>query len=287
MTIQQTTARLLAAALQERIRSGTVRFGLLARNLPPFDGTTLCEELRPALARGVVRLALIGFAAVNAPQESGIITTVEQAVAWRNDPANQVPLVVLLNPQQAQEKVHSLEMFDSFEDVDLHRVICKQGMKRAHPHYKLLWEVLRRSDILQNIPLAAVQTVAYYDALQRGETYGESLPHLGLLPDPTLARYALERGTLIRRLRENRRHVQYLLSLDKTDYRVLSSTFDNDRIDHYRHTFLSVQAYIQYPAIDNLKRLTFDDVKALFDLPEILTDPQTPSNQPASKAHTK
>lgn len=287
MTIQQTTARLVATALQERIRSGAVRFGLLARNLPPFDGTTLCEELRPALVRGVVRLALIGFAAVNAPQESEIITTIEQAVAWRNDPNNKVPLVVLLNSQQAQEKVHSLEMFDTFEDVDLHRAVCKQGMKGSHPHYKLLWEVLRRSDILQSIPLTAVQTVAYYDALQRGETYGEALPHLGLLPDPALSWYALERGTLIRRLRENRRYVQYLLSLDKTDYRVMSSTFDKDRLDRYRHTFLSVQAYTQYPAIDNLKRLTLEDVEALFDLSEMLTDPQTPSNQPASSAHMK
>src|SRR5258708_18832236 len=121
MAIEQTTAQLLATALQERIMSRTVRFGLLARNLPPFDATTLCDELETVLSQGELRLALIGFTGVDKSRFPEIAMNIEPALVWRNDPNIAVPLVVVLNPRQVQEKVHSLELFDAFEDADLHK----------------------------------------------------------------------------------------------------------------------------------------------------------------------
>lgn len=125
-TQQQNLAILIAATLQEQIES--IRFGLLARNMPQFDPQTLYEAMQDELNAGNLRLALIGYTLSVPPNQECVTLAVEQAVAWRNDPdGSTTPIVVLLNPQNEPERIHSLEMLEPFTDADLRRSIVQRG----------------------------------------------------------------------------------------------------------------------------------------------------------------
>src|SRR5579859_118870 len=112
MTTEQTASRLIAAAILQYIKANNIRFGLLARNLPQFDSITLCDEFTATLAQQELLLALLGFGNSQVDGFPQVATAVEQVVAWRNEPGITMPIVVILNPQKTQEKIHSLELFE-------------------------------------------------------------------------------------------------------------------------------------------------------------------------------
>src|SRR5438874_878104 len=127
MYLERIAAKVIASAILNRIERGTVRFGLLARNLPLFDSQVLYNELSASIAQQKLRLALIGFPFMQTHGDIPVATAIEQAVEWRNNPDINIPIVVILNPQTTHEKVHSLELFDTFEDTDLRRHVCIYG----------------------------------------------------------------------------------------------------------------------------------------------------------------
>src|SRR6266446_21527 len=286
MSTEQTTANLIASAIHWRIERNTVRFGLLARNIPLFDPQVLFNELSLSIVQQKLRLALIGFSPVETPEDIQIATSVEQAVEWRNNPGVNIPIVVILNPQATPEKLHSLEMFDSFEDADLRRHICTFAAETSTGDKRALWDVLKRADFIRSIPLVATQVLAYYVALEKEDkSPGEALPYIGLMCDIAISQYTRDRISLTKRLQENHRQVQRLLSLEKRIYRSLARASDSEKIDQYRQTFLYVQAYIRKPTLSNLQKLIFDDVMRLFNAPKAIPDlsvnktiPKTPSN---------
>src|SRR6266851_2303541 len=269
MTIEQTASRLIAAAILQYIKDSNVRFGLLARNLPSFDSIALCDEFKTALTQQELLLALLGF---ENPQIAGytqIVTAVEQVVAWRNDPSINIPIVVILNPQKTQEKIHSLELFELFKDADLKRYVCIHGAAVSSGDQKAIWRVLNLSRLSRSIPLVAAQVVVFYAMLQQNTAPGDALPYLGLLRDTEISNFTENQSELIKRLQENRKLVQDLLSLNKQDYRTLARAFESDKIDQHRRTFLLIQAFIQDPKLEHLEKLTIGEVKSLFEAPKI------------------
>ncbi len=77
--------------------------------------------------------------------------------------------------------------------------------------------------------------------LQQNTAPGDALPCLGLLRDTEISNLTENESELIKRIQENRKLVQDLLSLNKQDYRKLARAFESDKIDQYRRTFLLIQ----------------------------------------------
>ena len=269
MTTEQTASRLIAAAISQYIKDNNVRFGLLARNLPRFDSITLCDEFKTALTRQELLLALLGFENPQIGEFPQVATAVEEVVAWRNDPGITIPVVVILNPQKTQEKIHSLELFELFKDADLKRYICTHGAEVSSGDQRAVWKVLNLSRLSRSIPLVASQVVAFYAILQQNTALGDALSYLGLLRDMEISNFTENQSDLIKRLQENRKLVQDLLSLNKQDYRTLARAFESDKIDQHRRTFLLIQAFIQDPKLEHLEKLTIGEVKSLFEAPKI------------------
>src|SRR5260370_35551354 len=99
MSIKQTAALFIASAVHQRLTNNTIRFGLLARNIPLFDPQVLYNQLKGSIAEQKLRLALIGFSPVEIAEGIQIATSIEQTVQWRNNPDIRIPIVVILNPQ--------------------------------------------------------------------------------------------------------------------------------------------------------------------------------------------
>lgn len=143
----QLTARLIASELHTRLERGIIRFGVLARHLPFFDPATLCNELAVDLAHQRCCIAFIGYSDETLASYSGVATSVEQAVAWRNSSNIAVPLLIFVNPMRPPEKIHSLELLEPFEDVDLRRVVYIEG-KRSQPQNERIWSVLLTKEVM-------------------------------------------------------------------------------------------------------------------------------------------
>ena len=258
--MEKMMARLVANAIRQRVRN--IRFGLLARSLPPFDAYTLYESLKPDLNN--LRLALIGFEDGGDYASVGIATNVEKAVEWRNDLNISVPIVVILNAAVQQEKIHSLELLEPFTDQDLRRAICKQGENEAKddPLQKQLWHNLRLTTLTDRIPLVASQAANLYHALQN-HNIADVLPHIGLLPDPHLIDYKDPNERFVGRLKKNREHVEWLLALDNQAYRTIARALPSTGSSEHSQTFQKIKQFAQDPTLDQLSRLTLDAVVSI------------------------
>src|SRR5207253_6109482 len=127
---------------------------------------------------------------------------VEEVVAWRNDPGINIPIVVILNPQKTQEKIHSLELFELFKDSDLKRYICTHGAEVSSGEQRAVWRVLNLSWLSRSIPLVASQVVAFYAIQEQNTALGDALPYLGLLRDTEISNFTENQSDLIKRLQE-------------------------------------------------------------------------------------
>ena len=258
-----TTAHLIAAALQKRVHEG-VRFGLIIHSLPPFDVRTLYEALKPGLKD--IRLALLGFHDEASWLPDNIAKDVETAVAWRNNTTITNPLIIILNPTEQQDKIHSLELLEPFTDEELRRTICKQAEVEAKtkndPLTERLWHELGLKQTSQYMPLVARQVTELYHALLEGDV-AVSLPYIGLLPDPGLPNYLTPPDTFRKRLRENKRQGEWLLELDSQDHRTLARALSEDSNLHHRQTFRRIKEYSQNPTRERLGKLTLDEILAI------------------------
>ncbi|MCI0564900.1 MAG: DUF87 domain-containing protein [Chloroflexi bacterium] len=247
-----TTARLIVNALLEHVDQ--VRLGLIANMLPPFDVSTLCQLLQSHLSR--IRLALIDFDNIAIDSASRVATQVETVIGWRNDPELTEKLIVILNAAAQQEKTHSLEVLEPFTDEDLRRAICRQAEQEAQddPLRQQLWHELRLPRTEKYLPLVARQVAELYHALQTADV-ATTLPHIGLLPDPEITNYEFAQ-----RIKQNRNHVIWLLTLDGKDYRMLARALADEGDTDHRHTFRHIKQYTQNPTQEHLVELTLDSV---------------------------
>lgn len=271
----QLTAWLITNELHTRLEQGRIRFGILARRLPSFDPVVLCREFESELTRQRCRIAFVGYTDEALATFSGVVTTVEQAVAWRNNDEIAVPILIFVNPLRPPEKIHSLELLEPFEDADLRQAVCREG-KHSQPQHSRIWSTLLTKEATRFLPLVASQVISYYARLESGSDIGDALTALGLMPDPALARFADDREQFVKRLKLNRGYIQKLLALEPKENRALARAL---RGREHQSTFLTIQEYIQRPSIAILERLTLDAVDALFrikqgDLP-ILPMPES------------
>src|SRR5258708_17650404 len=84
MNVEQQTAVVVAKYLVRRAKEGV--FGILVRNLPPFDIPQFLNVFSDAQRNGIAfRLGLIGYDA-SLPQEHTVIgtTSIANVVEWRN-----------------------------------------------------------------------------------------------------------------------------------------------------------------------------------------------------------
>lgn len=250
--VEATTARLIARILLDKLES--TKFGLLAKELPPFDVQILLEGLRPHFDK--MRLAFLGFGDLPAD----MATQVETVINWRNDPDVTNPIVVFLNAVVPIEKTHSLEMLEPLTDAMLRRAIIKLAQAESQPEtaQRKLWDELGRVRTERSLPLVARQVAELYHDLQSKPIW-EALPCLNLLPDPSLARHVQSVEEFTSRLRMNKDHVTWLNELDGKDARNLARVLSNDDHD-FRTLFRKIQHYAQNPTRTNLSALTLDAV---------------------------
>jgi len=284
MNKEAIASNLIVSSVLRYIKDHQVHFGLIARNLPPFDIVALYHGFEELLFKQAIYLALVGFEGLNNNDYGKVATTIERAVEWRNNPDINSPIVVILNPKRSQEKTHSLELFETFSDSDLRQYICMQSAEKSSDQEKAIWKVLKSASVARFLPLVAAQIVDYYVALQDGIAPGDALPCIRLLCDREIINYANSRSELTERLKDNCRQLQRLLSLNKQDYRALARAFESDKVDQHRRTFLHIQAYTQNPTQQNLEKLSYNEVKSLFDAPTIQPPLKTKS---ASKGDSK
>ncbi len=281
-TQQQTLALLIAAALQERLEQ--TRFGLLARNMPQFEPQLLYGAMQTALDAGELRLALVGYTVSEPFNPEHVTFDVEQAVAWRND--NSVtPIVAILNPLKAQEKIHSLEMLEPFTDADLRHSIVQRGIDESTSQTeKVFWRTLKRKNVSGRLALVAERVAQLYISWKQGTAIEEALPHIGLLRDPLLFATDEVLKDIDKRLKENSKKVEQLRSLTKKDYRALGRALGHEQ-NAFQNTFLAVQAFTQYPrfATLNVEALSLPAVEALFKAPKA---PETKEGSDTPPAET-
>jgi hypothetical protein len=266
---------LIAEALSEALER--TRFGLLARNMPRFDPQKLYGRLQAALDAGKLRLALIGYAC-DVPSDPECFTRdVVQAVAWRNDDSTR-PIVAILNPVDAPEKIHSLEMLEPFTDADLWRSIVQRGITESTGQVREFWYVLKRKDVATKLALVAEQVAQLYRSWKSGAEIYDVFPHIGLLRDPDLFAAGDAREKIIRRLRYNVDTVNNIRSLTKKDYRSLGRALSYGG-PGFQETFLAIQEFMQYPNTGTLANpaLSLPDVEKLFKAPKA-PEPQEDSD---------
>lgn len=269
MNIKATASRLLAKAIAARI--GKTRIGLLANALPPFDPTQFCTELQNETATPL-RIGLLGFDDFSAGN-SVVTQSVESVVGWRNEDSLNDKLVVILNAQKEQPKVHSLHMLEPFNDVDLCIAVCRQAETEAITSFqKKLWNELGREPTRKLHRLVAEQVITFYARLQANEDVEQALPAIGLLPDSEVQ---LHEDELYARLKKNRELVTWLNELDSSGMRTLARALSNDEDSTIATTFRHIKAYRSKPNNTTFARLSLQAIEAIKQAPKSQSKPKS------------
>lgn len=263
MQRQAVTSRLLAKAIAHHIAD--TRLGLRADALPTFDPKLFYDELMRLLPANTVRLGLLGFESIAA--ESDWLTYLpETAVRWRNDPDHNEKLIIILNPTEEQQKVHSLHMLEPFSDEVFYEAVCQQGKAIAtDPFVKVLWQPLSNQRTKHALSLVSEQVIALYAELDAGTPVSSALATLHLLPDHDLTE---NQNSLDKRLGDNKSLVRWLDELDKSGMRVLARALVNDRNDEIRQTFGLIKQYRAARSADNLANLSFQLITQIQKAPK-------------------
>ena len=273
MDIKATASRLMAKAIAVRI--GQTRIGLLANALPPFDPTQFCTELQ--LETDIpLRVGLLGFHDFST--ENGAITqSVESVVGWRNEDGLSDKLVVILNAQEEQPKVHSLHMLEPFNDVDLYIAICRQAEIEAGTSFQeKLWGELGRGLTRKLHRLVAEQVITLYARLQADEDIELALPAIGLLSDNEIQSYE---DNLYERLKRNRDLVTWLNELDSSGMRMLARALSNDEGNTIATTFRHIKAYRSKPNNTTFARLSLQAIEAIKQAPKSQPKPKSKNTE--------
>ena len=263
---------LLAKAIAQQIAH--TRLGLRADALPPFEPTLFYSELRRLLPTDAVRVGLLGFEPIG--DESEWLTySAETAVRWRNDPNHDEKLIIILNPAEEQQKVHSLHMLEPFSDELFYHAICQQGIDKAtDPFVQKLWGSLREQRTKRTLSLVSEQVIALYAEIEAGTDIRTALATLHLLPNNHIA---APQSSLDQQFKNNKALVEWLDELDKAGMRVLARALTTDQAGEIRQTFGRIKQYRADRSPDNLANLSFQSVQQIKNAPK-------PNPQPTPNA---
>src|SRR5450759_3362279 len=157
MRVEQETAVLVAKYLVHQAKDNV--FGILVRNLPPFDIPQLLNVFREARQNGITfRLGLIGYD-MDLPTEHEVVgtTSIATVVDWRNTTVE--PKIVIV--RENAPLLHSLNQFEQLKGEKLYQLVAVEaGLATG---LGLLWSVLKRPRVRSFIPLEGL--LAYYTAL--------------------------------------------------------------------------------------------------------------------------
>ncbi len=278
MDIKATASLLLAKSIAARI--GQTRIGLLANALPPFDPVCFCEKLQVETTIPL-RIGLLGFGELVVA--NNIVTqSVETVIGWRNDLGLSTKMVVILNPQVVQEKVHSLHMLEPFSDSDLYNAICQQAeIEALRPLEQKLWHELNQKGILHRHQLVAEQVITLYVRLRAGEEVGLALPAIDLLPDGELQ---IHENQLSQRLGRNRELVKWLNALDSSGMRTLARALSNNESSLIAATFRYIKAYRAQPDNLTFSKLSVQVIEAIKIAPKLQPKPKSKTTFDRSSA---
>lgn len=271
------TSRLLAKAISQQVEN--TRIGLRADALPPFVPALFYEELMTLLPTNRVRVGLLGFEQIAAESE-WLTNSVETAVRWRNDATHDEKLIIILNPVEEQQKVHSLHMLEPFTDDLFYEAICQQGADNATDGslIKAVWQSLKAKQTKHALSLVSGQVVAFYAELEAGTAVATALATLHLLPDDDIAAH---QDSLANRFeKQNKKELlTWLDELGKTGMRVLARVLANDETNEMSQTFALIKRYRAKKSAENLAHLSLQQVKEIKETPK----PKTTSSPNAFK----
>lgn len=269
---QQVTSRLLANAIAQRIMD--TRIGLRADALPTFAPRLFYDELLRLLPANTIRVGLLGFESI-LDESEWLTHSAETAVGWRNDPEHGEKLVIILNPAQEQQKVHSLHMLEPFSDEIFYKAICEQGIANATaPLIEQLWKFLSNQRTKRIFSLVSEQVITLYAELEAGTTTSVALAALHLLPDNDIA---TNQNSIDKRLNQNKDLVAWLDELDKAGMRVLARALVKDQTDEISRTFGLIKQYRANRSADNLAKLSLHSIEQIKATPK-------PKPQPSPNA---
>ena len=263
------TSHLMAKAISQRIKN--TRIGLRADALPSFEPSLFYQELMAFLPENSVRVGLLGFESIKS-ETDWLTHSVETAVRWRNDSAHSEKLVIILNPVEEQQKVHSLHMLEPFTDDLLYVAVCNQGISNTtDPVVKKVWQSLLKKKTKLALSLVSEQVIFLYAELQEGTAVSTALATLHLLPDDNIAEH---KDFLVKRFKkQNKALLTWLDELDKTGMRVLARVLANDKTNEMSQAFGLIKRYQAKKSVENLANLSLQLVKKIKDTPK----PKTPS----------
>lgn len=225
-TPQGIVAQLVAEAVRKR--QGAV--GVLIRDVPHIESSSLLSELTTLEAEGIeLRVALLQGADEDLAATVGFETThfsidVEQAEKWRNDRELAAIIVVVATGDEA--KLTSLEEFDHITSRNLKAVLVDRALGEkagANEVQSRWWRLLGDDDTI-----SLGQLVDYYLSLfglPDAEFVARSareVHRLGLLPDPALFNDPNEKA-VSRRVGQNRDLVRRLQTLSEKDRKTIAS----------------------------------------------------------------
>src|SRR5690348_15302178 len=133
MKVEQETAVLVAKYLVRRAKENV--FGVLVRNLPPFDISHLLNVFREARQNGIrFHLSLIGYDA-DLPADHEVVgtTNIATVVDWRNTILE--PKIVIV--RENAPLLHSLKQFEQLKGDKLYQLVADEAARIMG--WDLLW----------------------------------------------------------------------------------------------------------------------------------------------------
>lgn len=219
-----TKHELIADIVVEAVKAQQGRVGVLVRDVPGLDGTTLLRYLAHELEQGFgVRIAYLladGDEASRATALSGdrLTTRIEQAELWRNDRSNSDLIVVVC--AGTESRLSSLLDFATVGPAQLkHRLVERalETLAGVNDVQQRWWRLLRQDTLVSFGQLIDYfSELADLDEEARITQASRALPKLGLLPDPELFNRGSE-AQLRTRLKLNRELHNRLQTLTNKD----------------------------------------------------------------------
>lgn len=275
------TSRLLAIAIGQEILN--TRMGLRVDALPFFEPKIFYDELIKIFPNNNVRLGLLGFEVIS--EESDWLThSAETAVRWRNEPNRNEKLIIILNPTQELQKVHSLHMLEPFNDEKFYQSICQQGIENVTDEVVVkVWTTLKKAKIKRALSLVSEQIISLFTELEAGTSISSALATLHLLPDEDIE---IHQNLLDKRFKSNQRLVEWLDELDKAGIRILARALTKDSTNEISQTFGLIKQYRLKKSAENLASLSFQSVQKIREVPKPSSKSTVNAFKRKSASHT-
>ena len=231
----RTSEQLLSELIAEAIRQYAGAVGVLVRDLPTHDASTLLQRLNGMHREEAfpdLRIAYLLPGGVEAAHGIGVAddlfsAEIEQAERWRNERDLDALIVVVARGDEA--KLSSLEDFWTVTSQGLKSTLVDRAMGGPAGENEVqtrFWQMLADDDAV-----GLGQLVDYYLSLEGKDgadfknASSRELHRLGLLPDSSFFNHS-DSSAMARRLQSNREIVERLQMLTPKDRRTIKQVVE-------------------------------------------------------------